>query len=279
MSSPLAQIAGNGAPLESAPWSERTETMTEDAASLRGRPGLQGQPDESGEFMAGFLQILPLLLAVVIYGLLFGTLAAQKGLSPLEVAVMSATVFAGASQFVAVDIWTSPPAVVLLAATALMVNLRHVLMGAALYPFIPGWSRRQAYFALFFMADENWAFALQRGAKTRLTLGFYLGLSLPLYAGWIACTTLGAIFGGFVQDPARYGLDFAFTAVFVTLLAGLWKGRASLLPWIAAALAAVAAHHFLPGVWYIAVGGIAGTLVGALTRPDPEAISRANDAA
>jgi hypothetical protein len=50
-----------------------------------------------GDFAAGFLTIAPLLVAVVVYGLLFGTLAAQKGLSPLEVAIMSATVFAGAS--------------------------------------------------------------------------------------------------------------------------------------------------------------------------------------
>src|SRR3546814_11709005 len=78
---------------------------------------------------------------------------------------MGATVFAGASQFVAVEIWTTPPAVALLAATALMVNLRHVLMGAALAPHLRGWSRGATYGGLFFMADEIWAFALQRGAK------------------------------------------------------------------------------------------------------------------
>src|SRR3546814_2877840 len=136
---------------------------------------------------------------------------------------MGATVFAGASQFVAVEIWTTPPAVALLAATALMVNLRHVLMGAALAPHLRGWSRGATYGGLFFMADEIWAFALQRGAKTPLTPAYYLGLSLPLYLGWIATTTLGAIFGGVLQDPARYGLDFAFTAVFLTLLVSLWK--------------------------------------------------------
>ena len=70
-------------------------------------------PGRQGDFAAGALTILPLLIAVVVYGLLFGTLAAQKGLSPLETALMSALVFAGASQFVAVEIWTSPPGVLL----------------------------------------------------------------------------------------------------------------------------------------------------------------------
>jgi len=224
-------------------------------------------PPAGPGFAAGALTILPLLVAVVVYGLLFGTLAAQKGLSPLETALMSATVFAGASQFVAVEIWTSPPAIVLLGATALMVNLRHVLMGAALAPFLKGWSHGQIYAGLFFLADENWAFALQRSAKGPLTPAYYLGLSLPLYVGWIACTTLGAVFGGLLQDPARYGLDFAFTAVFLTLLVSLWKGKRSLTPWLASALVAVAAHELLPGVWYIALGGLAGTLVGALQGP------------
>ena len=79
-----------------------------------------------------------------------------------------------------------------------------------------------------------------------------------------------------LQDPARYGLDFAFTAVFLTLLVSLWKGRRTFYPW-----AAVAAHELLPGVWYIALGGVAGTLVGACQRPaTPEAESgEAADAA
>jgi len=232
------------------------------------------EPARRGDFAAGVLTILPLLVAVVVYGLLFGTLAAQKGLSPLEVAIMSATVFAGASQFVAVDIWTAPPAIALLAATALMVNLRHVLMGAALAPFLKGWPRGATVVSLYMMADENWAFALQRSAKAPLTPAYYLGLALPLYVGWIVCTFFGTIFGGVLQDPARYGLDFAFTAVFLTLLVGLWKGRRSLLPWAASAAVAVAAYAWLPGVWYIALGGLAGTLVGALQGPQTDGMSQ-----
>src|SRR3546814_17714512 len=107
-------------------------------------------PFRRGEFAAGAFTILPLLVAVVPFGLLLGTLAAQKGLSPLETALMGATVFACASQFVAVEIWTTPPAVALLAATALMVNLRHVLMGAALSPPPRRWSRGATYGGRFF---------------------------------------------------------------------------------------------------------------------------------
>ena len=223
-------------------------------------------------FAAGALTILPLVVAVFPFGLLLGTLAAQKGLSPLEVSLMSATVFAGASQFVAIEIWSDPAQVALLGATALMINLRHVLKGAALAPQIRHWPRPLAYSGLVFIADEHWAFYLRRAATAPLTPAYYAGLALPLYAAWVATTTLGALFGGALREPERYGLDFAFTAVFLTLLVGLWKGRRSLWPWLASAAVAVAAYLLLPGVWYIALGGLAGSLAGALqVPPAPEA--------
>lgn len=64
----------------------------------------------SGEFLAGMRAIFPLVVAVLPIGLVFGAVAATKGLSPLETTLMSALVFAGGSQFVAMDIWTHPAA-------------------------------------------------------------------------------------------------------------------------------------------------------------------------
>jgi len=69
--------------------------------------------------------------------------------------------------------------------------------------------------------------------------------------------------GGAIGDPTRLGLDFAFTAVFIALLAGLWRGKGDLLPWIVAAAVAIAGAHLLPGKWYILLGAVAGSLVGA----------------
>lgn len=222
----------------------------------------------AADFAAGSFQILPIAVSVVPFGLLLGALAAQKGLTPLETLLMSATVFAGSAQFVAVDLWREPVPVLALAATALLVNLRHVLMGAALAPGLAPWSRGHAYTGLFFLADEIWALSLKRAAEGPLTPAFYFGMALPLYVTWTACTTLGALFGGLVSDPARYGFDFAFTAVFLVLLASLWRGRRSALPWATSALAAVLVHALVPGAWYIMAGGLAGTLVGAL-QGDP----------
>jgi predicted branched-subunit amino acid permease len=70
--------------------------------------------------------------------------------------------------------------------------------------------------------------------------------------------------GSLAQNPARWGLDFAFTAVFLALLVGVWKGKSDLLPWGVAAIVAVAAAHWLPGKWYILLGGLVGSALGGL---------------
>lgn len=218
----------------------------------------------SRDFALGVWHMTPLMVGIVPFGLLLGALAAQKGFGPLDMIAMSALVFAGASQFVAVKIWADPVPWLAIVATTAMINLRHVLMGAAVAPAMGRFGRVQAPVALFFLADEVWAMALRRAREGRLGPAYYAGLGLSLYLSWLLWTGIGTIAGGVIEDPARYGFDFAFTAVFIVLIVGLWRGRASIAPVAASTLAALAAHAWLPGVWYILLGGMAGTLAGAL---------------
>ena len=84
------------------------------------------------EFRQGVIDIFPVIAAASVIGLLWGTLAASKGLSPLETGLMSASIFAGAAQFVAIELWQDPAPWFFLTMTVLIVNVRHVLMGASL---------------------------------------------------------------------------------------------------------------------------------------------------
>lgn len=225
-------------------------------------------PPPPAGFMAGCAAIVPVLVAAAPFGVLMGALARQKGLSPLEVGLMSGTVFAGGAQFVAVGLWTTPAPWLFLALTALLVNLRHVLMGASIAPHLRGVRGEGAL--LFFLADEVWALALRRALGGRLTAAFYLGLALPLYLNWVLFSLVGAVLGDRIGDPARFGFDFAFAAIFIALLAGMWRGPADLPPWLASAVAATAACLLLPPPWYILAGALAGMAAGAL-RPPPSA--------
>lgn len=212
------------------------------------------------EFRRGFRDIAPLLLGVVPFALLFGTLAARKGLSPLETVLMSATTYAGGAQFVSIDVWETPvPVLAVILATAL-ANTRYILMGAALRPHILHlpWLTRIGFVSIH--SDETWALALQRSRQTTLTPGYVLGLTLIFYLNWPLWCGIGAVLGGAVENPSRFGADFMFVAMFLCLIRGMWQGRSSLIAILGSACCALIAYHSLLGHWYIFIGALGGML-------------------
>ncbi len=220
---------------------------------------------DAAGLVRGARESWPVALGVFTYGLVFGVLSRQAGLGASGALSMSAFVFAGASQFVALDLWGPDLPYAGLILTTLAVNLRHVLMGAALGPWFSRLTPLQAYGSLFFMNDESWALTLARcGREDGSADGSYLlGSGLVVYAAWLSSTALGHLAVTGLGDPARYGLDFAFTAVFLSLLTGLGKGRRDILPWGLAAAVAVLTARFAPGKWHILAGALAGSLAAA----------------
>lgn len=208
----------------------------------------------------GYVKCIPLALGVAGYGVVFGVLARRAGLSVAETTLMSATVLAGAAQLIAVDLWSSPLPVAAILVTTAVVNLRYVLMGAALRPWFKYLSPLQAYGSVFFTADENWALTIHELRSGSRRGAFLLGSGLAIWTFWVTATIAGATAGGIIGDPARYGLDFVLTAVFLTLAVGLWNGTETIGPWAVAAAVAVASAHWLPGRWYVLFGGIAASV-------------------
>jgi 4-azaleucine resistance transporter AzlC len=222
------------------------------------------------EFRQGLLDVLPVVAAASVIGMLWGTLAGGKGLSALEIGLMSTSVFAGSAQFLAIELWRDPAPWFFLTLTVFIVNIRHVLMGASLSRHmgnIPsGW--RVALF--FMMADENWAFCERRALTRPLTMAYYLGLGLPMVTTWTVTSVIGALAGAWLRNPAAYGFDFAFAALFIGILAGFWKGPRTAAVLAASAVVAAAAKLTVPGAWYIVLGGLAGVLVAVLLHAETE---------
>lgn len=217
------------------------------------------------EFLKGLRRMVPLIIAVLPVGMVFGAVAATKGLLTLEITLMSALVFAGGSQFVAMDIWTHPASWTAVGFAALLVNVRHVLMGASIAGKMAAFSGVQKGVSLLFLADEIWAMSEFRAREARLTPAWYAGVVGPFYLAWVLASILGGLLGRFVGEPAVIGLDFAFPAVFIVLVTGFWKGRETGFVLVASALSALAVHNLVPGVWYIAAGAAGGLLAAAFS--------------
>jgi 4-azaleucine resistance transporter AzlC len=217
------------------------------------------------DFVTGVAEVAPVAVAYIPIGLLWGTLAAAKGISPLEAVMMSVIVFAGSAQFVAVDMWRDPVPVLLLTVTALIINVRHLLMSASLSRHIDGIPRAWHPLVAYFLVDESWALAERRVLEAPLTLAYYLGITLPLAVSWWLSTGVGAVLGRALGDPSALGLDFAFSAMFIAILMGFWKGPSTAGVLAASGSVAAATHLAFAGPWYIVAGGLAGALYAYLT--------------
>jgi len=219
-------------------------------------------------FLRGTLDMLPLSIGAAPFGLVIGAMAADAGLNHLETLMMGGLVYAGASQFSALGMWQTPVPVFTIIGVTLIVNLRLVLMGAALAPHVRHLPIYCRWSFVGILSDETWAMALRRSAERPLTTSYVFGLIFPFYVNWLFWSTLGVTFGSQVSAPEVYGFDFVFIAVFITLVMGFCKTRVNVPPLLASVGVALLAKTFLPGVWYIFMGGIAGVLVGAILHSD-----------
>jgi 4-azaleucine resistance transporter AzlC len=212
--------------------------------------------------LRGARRTVPIGTAVAVYGTVFGALAAQAGMSALEAVLMSGLVFAGAAQFIALEIWATPAPIVALALTALVVNLRHLLMGATLAGWLRGLPPPRLAASAAFLSDESWALTTQARVDGERDRGFLVGSGLVLFVCWVGSTAVGVVAGGVIEDPEALGLDFAFTAVFLVLLAGFWRGRGDLVPWASAAGVALVVESVVEGPWFIVAGALTGSVLG-----------------
>ena len=216
----------------------------------------------------GAAKSLVLAPSVIAFGLAVGVLAAAKGLTTLETALMSGWVNAGSAQMAALQIWAEPLPLLMLVLTVLAMNARYVLLGAALQPHfgaLPWW---QIYPSLFVMGDGNWALTLREVQERRLDAGFLLGSGLVMFLLWLAAVVAGQLFGLLVGDPRRYGIDFMLAAFFATLAVGFFRAHRGVTALVVAIVVAVVVEKLVPGPWYLFAGALAGSLAGALRRVD-----------
>ena len=220
-------------------------------------------PPRVHQLRAGFTANLVVAASVAAYGSVLGLLAAKKGLTWFQLLLMNLSVFAGSAQFVMVDMWLPPLPIAEITLAVLVINMRYLLIGASLNPLFAGTTLLHRALFIHLVADENWAITMSRYHKETITTWFLLGGGLCVQGAWCMGTLAGHRLGAVISEPERYGLDFAFVAVFTALVFSFWKGKKDLLPWLATAMIAFLTEKLVPGKWYILAGGLGGALITA----------------
>jgi 4-azaleucine resistance transporter AzlC len=210
----------------------------------------------------GVVDIAPLAAFVVPFGIAFGVAASARGMPPETSVFMSAAIFAGASQFAALDLWHAPLPLATLALTVLAVNGRLIILGAALAPWLLKVPAGRRFAALLLLNDSNFAYAMAARTRGELDAGILFGSGAVMWVMWAASTAAGAVAGSRVGDMSRFGFDAVMVAYFAAVVAGQWRGRGDLAPFAAAAVVAIAGAAVLPAGWHIVAGALAGGLVG-----------------
>lgn len=170
------------------------------------------------DFIRGMRQALPIVMGYLPVGFAFGVLAVQAGMTPVTVGLMSYFVFAGSGQLIAAQLLANNVSTSGIIITTFIVNLRHLLMSAALTPYLRSWRRPlQAWFS-FEMTDETFAANLGRFSSHGVNKNEALGLNLLSHAGWVTGGVIGALFDKAIGDVRPLGLDYALAAMFIALI-------------------------------------------------------------
>ena len=186
---------------------------------------------------------------MVAFGISYGVLARAAGMGALAPIAMSATTFAGSAQFAAASILHDRGGAAAAVAAAVLLNLRYLPIGISVARgFHGGIARRLAESQL--VVDESWAISVGGGRFDRRVL---VGAGLLLYVGWVGGTAVGVVGGGALGDPNRFGLDAAFPALFLALVAPrLRQRRALYAALLGGALAAALIPVAPPGIPIVA---------------------------
>lgn len=214
---------------------------------------------------AGAAMMVPALPGVAVFGMAFGALASQKGLTLVEALAMSGIVFAGVSQIASMEIWSpaiTPVLIATLAFTTFVINLRMILMGGSMQPWLGGAPAAQVYPSLYILTDTNWVASLRYRREGGADVGYLFGGGLIIWFTFVPSTGIGQVFGSLLRDPKPFGIDLILPLYFVALLAPMFETLRRSVPWAIAGVVAVTVQHFVPGFWYIIAGTLAGAIAG-----------------
>lgn len=180
------------------------------------------------EFWRGVQATIPMIVGAIPFGILFGALAINAGLSVMATLAFSLIVYAGSAQFVAVGLVGTGAAVGVVVLTTFFVNLRHALYSVSVGPYLKHLPQRWLLPLGFWLTDETFAAIIGRYRESEKEADggphkhwFQLGSSLAMYSNWQLCTVIGIVAGARLEGMSEWGLEFAIVVTFIGIVVPL----------------------------------------------------------
>ncbi|MDW7673258.1 MAG: AzlC family ABC transporter permease [Bacillota bacterium] len=226
------------------------------------QPAITQNVEKNNIYLEAVKDGLPLIIGLLPFGITYGIVASQAGLTAAETLLMSLIVFAGAAQFIGITMIAAGASPMLIVFTTLLINLRHLLMGVSLIPYLKPYGLKWQSILAFGTVDESYAITMKRFMEKGPSPVYQLMLNSTFYLCWASFSLIGVSIGHLIANPLDWGLDFAMPATFIAIVAPQLKDRIILVVAVVAGIAAVLGMLYLPGKWYIIVAAIVGVIVG-----------------
>lgn len=213
-------------------------------------------------WIEGVSRASPIVLGYVPIGIAFGVLAQQAGVAPLNALLMSVIVFAGSAQLIAVGMIAAdaPPASIVL--TTFVVNLRHLLMSAALSPHLRCWRLPEIARFSFELTDETFALHSTRFAAGQPAKIESFASNATAHAAWVFGSWIGVALGTVIGNVEALGLDYALPAMFIALLVLQIEDRRQVIVAVLTGGLALALQQVGFDQWSVIVATVIGATIG-----------------
>ncbi len=213
-------------------------------------------------WLTGVSQAVPIVLGYIPIGFAFGVLAQKAGISLLNTLLMSLVVYAGSSQLIAVGLIAAGVPALSIIITTFVVNLRHLLMSAAISPFLKHWRKFELTAFAYQLTDETFAVHSARFGSASPNKAEVFATNMTSQTAWIFGTWLGLVVGGLIADVKPLALDYALPAMFVALLVLQIKDRIQIAVAILTGMLAVGLMFIGVDRWNVIVATLVGATIG-----------------
>jgi len=220
------------------------------------------------DFVRGIKAALPIVMGYLPIGIAYGILAVKAGLNTFETVLMSLMVFAGSSQFIAINMIEMNFGFLPIVFTTFLVNLRHLLMSASMGLKLKGSPEHLVPVLSFLITDESFAISTTNIDKYDYRHYYFLGLGTTAYLSWVLSSYIGATIGFLIHEISIPALDFVLPAMFIALLVIQIRKKTDVLIAVVGGTSSLLFLYLIPGNWNIILATITAATLGVIVDDD-----------